>query len=98
MQLEDDPCSRLARGVEGARAEERLHVVHVHRGRAELVDCARHLLRPLAAADERAPRSSCADCPRIALQRAAGDPGALERLQLQLDRAFLPAPRAVAVV
>jgi hypothetical protein len=96
--MEDDPRPSAARGGQRARAEQRLHVVYVDDVGFELANGGGHLLLTRAAAQQRRRRLSSARAGGAPLEQAVGDAGALERTELELNRALLPALDAVAVV
>ena len=99
MQVEHDPGARLARGLERAVAEQRVDVVEVGDGRAELAHGARDLVRVVAAAQHGARGVGRARSPPSgARARRAGCRRARARPSCSVDRALLAARVAVGVV
>ena len=78
MQVEDHARAGVAGGPQGARAEQRVHVVHVHDGGPELPHGLRHLVLALAAAKQRLGRAGGADLRGVAHQHGVLDARPLE--------------------
>jgi hypothetical protein len=83
---------------ERARAERRLHVVHVHHVRAQIARRRRHLVLGGAAAQQRRRGLRAADVGRATLEQPVLDAGIGERPELERDGALLAPLVAVAVV
>ena len=98
MQVQDGASAGLLGRLERPVAEQRVHVVQVDDGGAEVLHGVRHLLRVVAPAQHGGGGPAGAGVAGVARQQGVRDARALEGGDLQLDGPLLAAGVAVAVV
>ena len=98
MQVEDHASAGGPGGRERTRPEQRVHVVDVDDGGAELVGRGEHVVGPIATAHEGPRGAHPASIAGIALEGRVRDASCAQGGQLQLHRPLLAAREAVAVV
>ena len=99
MQVQDDPGAGLAGGGQGAPAERRVDVVRVHDARAGAAHRLAHLLGPQAAAQQPGGGAALGERGGVALEDLDVLAEVLaDQPREVIDRTFLPAGDAIAVV